>query len=135
MATLIPLKEYKRIVASMPIACVDLIISRGWNDDLLVKRKNAPLKGKWWVPGGRILLNETPAQAAVRKAKEEVGLDVPEMWFIGYFSGIFQEGQCVSLVFRVEVPDFKVKLDSQSSAYKWGKLPKDFKIVGQRVMW
>lgn len=33
----------------------------------------------WLVPGGHVELNETPEEAAVREAKEEVGLDI-ELW-------------------------------------------------------
>jgi 8-oxo-dGTP pyrophosphatase MutT (NUDIX family) len=35
--------------------------------------------GMWLAPGGHVELNETPDEAAVREAKEEVGLDV-ELW-------------------------------------------------------
>jgi len=36
---------------------------------LLVKRGDEPVKGYWWVPGGRILRNETFYAAARRKVK------------------------------------------------------------------
>ena len=49
-------ERYKAIVEAVPICCVDLIIkSKG--KILLVKRKNEPLKGEFWLPGGRIYKN------------------------------------------------------------------------------
>lgn len=64
---------YNKILENVPIACVDIaIIVDG--SVLLVKRKDAPAKGEWWVPGGRILKGETMKDAAKRKAQEEVGI-------------------------------------------------------------
>lgn len=50
---------------------------------LLVKRGEEPEKGRWSVPGGRVDPGETLAQAAVREAFEETGLQVQiirELW-------------------------------------------------------
>jgi ADP-ribose pyrophosphatase YjhB (NUDIX family) len=58
----------------MPSACVDVIIlSR--QGVLLVWRDNEPAKDQWWLPGGWVLKGELLAECAVRKAREEVGLD------------------------------------------------------------
>ncbi|MGB9842638.1 MAG: NUDIX hydrolase [Candidatus Bathyarchaeales archaeon] len=43
---------------------------------LLEKRKSAPAKGKWSVPGGLVELGENIEQAVIREVKEETGLDV-----------------------------------------------------------
>ena len=66
-------KQYKLIVETMPIICVDLLII---NDGkfLLLKRDNEPAKGEFWFPGGRILKLEKIKTAALRKAIEEVNL-------------------------------------------------------------
>ncbi|OGH88833.1 MAG: hypothetical protein A3J93_01155 [Candidatus Magasanikbacteria bacterium RIFOXYC2_FULL_42_28] len=70
-----PIKKnlYDKILRLMPIVCVDLLIKRG-KKILLVKRKNNPAKGEWWLPGGRIFKTETIERAARRKARGEVGL-------------------------------------------------------------
>ena len=69
----IPDEIYRGFLASMPLACVDIaIIHRG--AVLLVKRKDAPARGQWWLPGGRIWKGETMRATAARKAREEVGI-------------------------------------------------------------
>lgn len=64
---------YRQILQSMPIACVDVaIVADG--KVLLVRRKDDPARGQWWVPGGRVRKGETLKEAARRKALEEVGI-------------------------------------------------------------
>jgi ADP-ribose pyrophosphatase len=43
---------------------------------LLVKRKYAPKKGKWAIPGGSVNLGESLQAAAEREIKEETGLNI-----------------------------------------------------------
>lgn len=60
----------------MPIFCVDIVLKNSKGGFLLVKRDKEPAKGQWWLPGGRLLRNETIGGAARRKIKEEVGMNV-----------------------------------------------------------
>jgi colanic acid biosynthesis protein WcaH len=73
MRPLIPQELYNQILRHVPIACVDIaIVANG--SVLLVKRKDPPAQGTWWVPGGRVLKGERMRATALRKAREEVGL-------------------------------------------------------------
>jgi ADP-ribose pyrophosphatase YjhB (NUDIX family) len=72
--TYIPEDEYAKILAWLPILCVDCLISHE-GKCLLLRRTNEPAKGQYWFPGGRICKNETIRDAALRKVREEVGLD------------------------------------------------------------
>jgi 8-oxo-dGTP diphosphatase len=67
----------KRVYPDKPVVGVGAVILHK-GKILLEKRKNAPGKGKWSVPGGLVELGESPEQAVVREVKEETGLKVEE---------------------------------------------------------
>ena len=132
----IPAEKYKEILDLMPICCVDFIIKK---DDkiLLVRRKNKPMKGLFWLPGGRIYKNERFEDAVKRKALEECGLKVKiDKKLLAYdfmnkdspFDNLESGVHSISIVFLVSSVDKdpKIALDSQSSDYKWaGKTDKE----------
>ena len=53
--------------------CVGVVCIRG-EDVLLIQRGTAPRKGEWSIPGGRIEVGETEAQAALRELGEETNV-------------------------------------------------------------
>jgi ADP-ribose pyrophosphatase len=55
---------------------------------LLVKRGEAPAKGLWALPGGKIELGETMAQAVEREILEETGLIIRADHIIHIFDNI-----------------------------------------------
>ncbi len=122
----IPEKIYRVIHRSLPIVCTDIIVSDGRGRFLLVKRKNKPEKGRWWFPGGRILKNETLKEAAIRKLKEETGLKPKKIKSMGSYEYFSETGyfpgtntHAIAFPFLVEVSPAGVRIDSQSSDWKW----------------
>ncbi|MFH0953977.1 MAG: NUDIX domain-containing protein [Verrucomicrobiota bacterium] len=132
MKRFIPEKLYHQIIANVPIACVDVaIVARG--SVLLVKRKDPPARGKWWVPGGRVLKGEMMKETAARKAREEVGIECHVGPIIHTAETIFPDGpggipihSINSCFFLYPVdPNFKPKLDGRHGEYKWvRRIPK-----------
>jgi colanic acid biosynthesis protein WcaH len=114
---------YTDFIELMPIVCVDVVIHEGeWF--VLVKRNREPAKGLWWTPGGRLYKNETLQEGAVRKAKEEVGLDVAVERLVGVYDCMFpfsHQGpstHAVDVVFLVKprINDIdSIRIDSTSS--------------------
>ncbi|MDE1828321.1 MAG: NUDIX hydrolase [Candidatus Micrarchaeota archaeon] len=71
----IPAPLYNRIKKLVPICCVDIIIKTD-RGVLLGRRANHPERGSIWFVGGKVNYFESLDEAAIRKAKQETGLDV-----------------------------------------------------------
>lgn len=50
---------------------------------LLIQRGHAPAQGQWTLPGGRCEPNEDSARAVIREVREETGLEVEVIRFVG----------------------------------------------------
>jgi len=120
---------YKQILENMPICCIDMVI---YHEDkiLLILRNQNPEKGKWWLPGGRILKGESLIEAVKRKTKEETGLEVDIIRFLGVeeykskktnFEDIKTGTHSIVNVYLVEPIGGKqeVKINKTCSDYKW----------------
>lgn len=120
---MIPPKEYKKIVELVPILCVDVILVHD-GQFVLVKRKTEPLKGEWWIVGGRALKGEKTIKAAARKVKEELGLKVKNLKLCGVYEDSYKKSawgvptSSVSLVYYGEVDKLDTKVDDTISDVK-----------------
>lgn len=63
------------IVPAAPVVGVGGVIVRD-GKAVIVKRANDPYKGQWSIPGGRVELGESLADALRREMREETGLEV-----------------------------------------------------------
>jgi len=129
----IPLALYKKIHQSMPVPCVDVVILHE-GKFLLCKRTNEPVKGQWWLVGGRVQKGETLEEAVVRKVKQEAGFEVNVIKQLGAEETIFETGpfgwptHTVNVIF-LAVPKGKVilKVDDQHEESQWFQtVKKDF---------
>lgn len=132
---MIPRNEYRKIVRKIPILCVDMLIEMAPGEYFLVKRRNYPLKGLFWIPGGRVLKGEMMEAACKRKAKEETGLDIQIVKELGYYEEVFEKSpfgipiHTLSVVFLARPISSVIKLDSQSSDFKIGPIPRKLKNI------
>lgn len=137
---MIPQAQYKRAIGHLPIFCVDVVISDRLGRYLLIKRKNEPLKGFYWVVGGRVHKGELGTAAAQRKMYQEVGLRISRNRFrlVGYTEAVFKRNafgtptgvHTVSVVYHAEIEGTEpIRLDGQSAAWKFCEgLPKHFRL-------
>lgn len=122
----IPQKTYDTILKNVPIACVDIAIVADGRV-LLVKRKDKPAMGQWWVPGGRILKGEMMREAAARKAREEVGVECHVGPIIHTDETIFPDGPSGIAVHSINScfflypveKGFSCKLDDHHQDCRW----------------
>lgn len=109
---------YNEIIALIPIVCVDVAIAYD-NKILLIKRGQHPAKDEWWLPGGRLFKGETLEDCAIRKAKEETGLDCELGPMVHYASTDFSTIHSVNFCYVLFASDDKVRLDDTCLDYEW----------------
>lgn len=126
----IPEHLYKKIIDVMPMCCVDIIFKV--NDKVyLFKRSYQPAKNVWWLVGGRILKGERLKDAAIRKVKEEIGVDVRIQKMVGIYENFFATSRfnlknrkigthTISICFLAEPKHkgIKLKLNEEYTDYK-----------------
>jgi colanic acid biosynthesis protein WcaH len=106
---------YKKIVDAVPLLTVDVIVKHD-NKYVLVKRDNDPLKGFWWVCGGRVLKGESIWEAAMRKVKEDIDCNVDSLELIGIYEDSYAESAfgvptaTTSIVFTATIDNYSGQL-------------------------
>ena len=121
---------FKTIVKNTPLVSVDLcLVSQ--KKILLCKRKNEPLKGIWFTPGGRIFKNETWQHSLLRIAKLELGLkdvSVDSFHLMGVWDHFYNNSAIdeQTSTHYVNLPHYAlfdqcpvITLDSQHEAFEW----------------
>lgn len=117
----IPSSLYELIVDILPISSVEAVILK--DDKLLfLRRKNNPVKGQWWFPGGRIRKGETLKEALIREVKEETGLEVIKSELVNVYSRIFDTRHDISIVYLCNCKEDKIILNTEHSEYKFFKI-------------
>ena len=67
--------DFLDVVRLTPLVSIDLIVSDVHGRILVGRRRNRPARGTWFVPGGRILKDETLDAAFARIAAAELGIE------------------------------------------------------------
>lgn len=124
---------YNRAVRSLPIVCVDLLVTNPKDEILLVQRLNPPAQNEWWFPGGRTLIGETRDQAVPRKLLQECGLSVIKAIDLGTYDLILKRpddttAHAVTTLYHV-FANGKVEIDWQSSDFAWKPANEWLKIL------
>ena len=127
---MLELQTFKTVVENTPLVSIDLcLVCNG--QIFLSKRRNDPLKGRWFTPGGRIHKNETWQDALLRILEVELGLtgiDLEDFTLMGIWDHFYSNSaldQNISTHY-VNLPHFaeikskpRVVLDDQHDEFKW----------------
>jgi len=123
---IIPDQLYSKIIDVMPIPCVDLLVVDRHRNILMLKRKNEPAQGQWWLPGGRVHFGETRHAAAIRKLYEECRLEADSIQELGTYDLILDVpgrkngSHGITTLFYAQIVDRNALfLDKQSEKAKW----------------
>jgi colanic acid biosynthesis protein WcaH len=127
---MLPFDTFKTIIEYAPLISIDLIIVNQSGQVLLGKRNNRPAQGYWFVPGGRILKDESMSVAFKRLTLNELGIefDFEKAEFIGPFEHFYVDNvsgesfstHYIALGYRLLVDDTLLNLPTeQHNQYKW----------------
>lgn len=70
----LPSEQFQQAVAALPLVSVDWVLTNPAGELLVGQRLNAPARGAWFTPGGRIRKGEALSLALDRVAQEELGM-------------------------------------------------------------
>ena len=127
----LPDNKFLEVIKNTPLVAIDLIIKNNQGEILLGQRINYPAKGYWFVPGGRIMKNETIQLAFKRILKTETNLDYnfKNTKLLGAYDHIYTDNYLktdginthyVVLGYELNLEDgIKLKKDSQHTEYRW----------------
>ncbi|HEY2451579.1 MAG TPA: GDP-mannose mannosyl hydrolase [Scandinavium sp.] len=84
---------FRSLINNAPLISIDLIVRNKESNILLGKRVNAPAKGFYFVPGGRIYKNETLASAFQRICLSELGInvDISSVKMLGVYEHFYDD--------------------------------------------
>ncbi len=123
----IPDDEYAKIIKSVPLFCIDFLI-KCKNKYLFIKRAEQPLKGVYWVIGGRLRFKETIDQFARRVQTREIGRYFENRRLIAFSNYFFPDvpdakaTHTPSLLYLVEIDEtFIPEIDDTHLDYVWSE--------------
>ena len=88
---MLQLEIFKTIVASTPLVSIDLTVKNLQYEILLGKRTNRPAKGYWFVPGGRVLKDESLEKAILRLTNAELNVASSHANFKGVYQHFYDD--------------------------------------------
>lgn len=121
-------ETFTTVVANTPLIAIDLIVQNDSGEVLLGKRLNAPARGFWFTPGGRIYKNESLENAFERITSSELGISIPmrNASFHGVYEHFYNDsvfGEHVSTHYVVLAYTITTnclpKINDQHQSYQW----------------
>lgn len=122
--------DFLQVIRHAPLVSIDLIVEDRSGRFLMGLRTNAPAKGFWFVPGGRVYKNERLADALLRISGAELGesIGLEKSRFLGLYEHLYEGNAFFAKGFGTHyvVSAFSLKVDQlsalpkqQHSAYRW----------------
>ena len=124
-------ETFSIVIESTPLVSIDLVIKNQKGQALLGQRLNRPAKGSWFVPGGRILKDESLAAAFKRLTIEELGqaFSVEQAALLGPFDHFYNDNVfgetfsthyvAIAYVLTLDAELEQLPLNVQHGSYQW----------------
>lgn len=122
--------QFGQVVATTPLVSVDFVVKERGGKYLFGERVNRPARTYWFVPGGRILKNESIDSAFSRLSIQELGLacTARDSEFMGVFEHFYSDSAIsdaisthyVVLAYQISVNLSDLELPTiQHETYHW----------------
>jgi 8-oxo-dGTP diphosphatase len=107
-----------------PAVTADSVVFCNGSDGLsvlLIERANDPFKGCWAFPGGFMDMEENAENCAKRELKEETGMEVRSLEYLGTFSEVNRDprGRTITIAYYAVVEKSDVIGADDASQAKW----------------
>jgi ADP-ribose pyrophosphatase YjhB (NUDIX family) len=112
-----------------PAVAAGVLVADSSGRVLFLRRDREPAKGRLGVPGGFVELGESAEAAAAREAREETGLEVEDLAFLGSWPNLYEfRGvvySVVDLYFTGRTPDARAARPLHEAAEVLWRRPED----------
>ncbi|MCK8077195.1 GDP-mannose mannosyl hydrolase [Vibrio sp. 1CM2L] len=124
-------QSFSNVIENTPLISIDLVIEDEQEQILLGERLNRPAQGFWFVPGGRVLKDETLSEAFARLTLEELGshYELNSASLIGPFTHLYDDNVfngsfsthyvAIAYKLRINRADLALPMNIQHSGYRW----------------
>ena len=107
-----------------PAVTADSVVFCNGSDGLsvlLIERANDPFKGCWAFPGGFMDMEENAEDCAKRELKEETGMEVRSLEYLGTFSEVNRDprGRTITIAYYAVVEKSDVIGAYDASQARW----------------
>ena len=107
-----------------PAVTADCVVFSNDSDGLsvlLIERANEPFKGCWAFPGGFMEMDEDAEDCAKRELKEETGMEVRSLEYLGTFSEVNRDprGRTITIAYYAVVEKSDVIGADDASQARW----------------
>lgn len=104
-----------------PLLAADCVVLDARGRVLLVRRKHAPFKGHYALPGGFVEIGETVEDACRRELLEETGVKAGRLRLVGVYSDPKRDprGHTCSVVFLAKVAHAQPTAGDDAAAAEW----------------
>lgn len=123
--------EFTEVIDRTPLVSIDLVVENERGEILFGLRQNRPAKNYWFVPGGRVLKNETLDAAFLRLTLNELGCELSrsqarllDMYEHFYDDSVMGDKPSTHYVvagyhLKVHQKSLALPLGDQHNEYKW----------------
>lgn len=120
-------EDYAKVLDNVAVATADIVLINSHGEMLFGKRTREPWPD-WWIIGGRIIPGESFEEAASRKLKEELGLNIDgsRLAYLGTYSLVWGKraqapiengSHTVSITMAVLITDSEIGQMKQNDEY------------------